>query len=203
MNAFINLTKSFLGTSVFALPWAMNQGGIWASILCLAFFAVVSAHTLKLLGRCRKVSKQLDPSFVDLGHEAFGPAGAKVVTTAIVAMSIGVCAAYLVFISGTVESVLMAHGSTAIQHFTAAHSYFPMVLILPFAVPLSWMRDFKYIAYTSKFGIVFVVMAMCAVLLYGLQSHSGADMANAVQQADFIKPKTFPLFFGNAAFLFW
>jgi hypothetical protein len=41
-------------------------------------------------------------------------------------------------------------------------------------------------------------MAMCAVLLYGLQSHSGADMVANMEQMPFVKPRTFPLFFGNA-----
>jgi hypothetical protein len=110
-----------------------------------------SHPSFQLLGRCRKVSKQLDPSFVDLGHEAFGPLGALVVTASIVAMSIGVCAAYLVFISGTVESVLLAHGSPgliAYMNTSRVGGCLSMLIILPLAVPLSWMRDFKYIAYT-------------------------------------------------------
>jgi amino acid permease len=156
MNAFVNLSKSFLGTSVFALPWAMSQGGLWASILCLALFGVVSAHTLKLLGRCRKVSAQKDPSFVDLGYEAFGVAGARVVTVAIVAMSLGVCAAYLVFISGTLQTILLSHGGPGLRALlsggTTLGRVFSMIVLLPVAIPLSFMRDFKV---SSKGGIFF------------------------------------------------
>ena len=61
-------------------------------------------------------------------------------------------------------------------------------------------------AYTSKFGIVLVVLAMVAVLFYGLQQSAGSNAAGSsgsirLKDAAFIKPDTFPLFFGNAAFL--
>ena len=120
-SAFNNLTKAFLGAASFELPWALKQSGIGFGILSLIIFAWTCAYTLKILGRMRVMvmrgngcsstfERGCAVTYVEIGRAAYGNAGARLVNFGVVTMSLGVCAAYLVFVGTTLHSVFVNLG---------------------------------------------------------------------------------------------
>lgn len=104
----MSLSQAFLGAASFELPWALQQSGIWAGAISLCIFGAICGYTLKLLGRVKSFTKVSDPSeatLMDVGRAAFGRSGERVVQFAIIAMSLGVLSAYLVFMGSTLHSV--------------------------------------------------------------------------------------------------
>jgi amino acid permease len=136
-DAVVNLSKAMLGAASFELPWALDQSGLWSGLLSMALFGVVSAHTLKLLARCRKVSRNHNSSYEDLGREAYGENGAAMVTFAVVSMSLGVCAAYLVFVASQLQRLFQDVWDVSQMTVSVSPDLLPMLLIAPIAIGLS------------------------------------------------------------------
>jgi len=224
-SARCNLTKAFLGAASFELPWALQQSGIAAGVLSLAVFALACAYTLKLLGRARTLvmarrattpastatsSTATTITYADVGRAAYGAAGARLVNFGVVGMSLGVCAAYLVFVGTTLHSVFvnvgvypaMSIGGSCASATSMAPGCIalPLLVTLPVFGAIALLEDYSKLAWTSLAGIVLVVVAMASVLIYGAATQP-VPLA-AIAAAPFIRWRTYPLFFGNAAFTF-
>ena len=217
-----NLTKAFLGAASFELPWALQQSGIAAGVLSLAAFALACAYTLKLLGRTRLLVMNSQEwvtratptnnviTYVEIGRAAYGAAGARLVNFGVVGMSLGVCAAYLVFVGTTLHSVFvnvgvypaMSIGSSCASATSMAPGCIalPLLVTLPVFMCIALLEDYSKLAWTSLAGIVLVIVAMASVLSYGAATQSVSTAQLAAQP--FIRWTTYPLFFGNAAFTF-
>ena len=217
-----NLTKAFLGAASFELPWALQQSGLGAGVLSLVLFALACAYTLKLLGRTRTlvmrsaewISRATPTNnvitYVEIGRAAYGSAGARLVNFGVVGMSLGVCAAYLVFVGTTLHSVFvnvgvypaMSIGGSCASATSMAPGCIalPLLVTLPVFGAIALLEDYSKLAWTSLAGIVLVVVAMASVLIYGAATQP-VSLA-AIAAAPFIRWRTYPLFFGNAAFTF-
>eukprot|EP00755_Sulcionema_specki_P030571 Sspe_Gene.94677::Locus_67024_Transcript_1_1_Confidence_1.000_Length_1169::g.94677::m.94677/K14209/SLC36A, PAT; solute carrier family 36 (proton-coupled amino acid transporter) len=208
-KALLNLTKAFLGAAGFALPWALQQGGLVAGCVSLVIFGMISANTLKQLQHCRAIlssprwlpSPIVDPTYVDIGREAFGVWGGRIVIFGIVAMSLGVCASYLVFVGTTFHSVLAHFGVEALTPKTFLPSMaVPLFAWMPLAAIIALLADYRRLAFTSVVGLVMIFSAMVLVTVYGGLNPSDTHFnSKAPLWFDY---KNYPVFFGNAAFLF-
>ena len=214
-TASANLSKAFLGAASFELPWALKQSGIGAGVLSLCVFAVACAFTLKLLGRLRvHMIRQRGASpyitYVDIGRAAYGTAGVRAVNFGVIAMSLGVCAAYLVFVGTTLHSVFvgldiypaLSIGSNCEQATDTGSGciFLPLIITLPVFVFIALLEDYSKLAWTSLAGIFFVIVAMVSVMLNALIKESVSPGGLAAYP--FLRAKYYPLFFGNAAFTF-
>lgn len=218
-SAFNNLTKAFLGAASFELPWALKQSGIGFGILSLIIFAWTCAYTLKILGRMRVMvmrgngcsstyERGCAVTYVEIGRAAYGNAGARLVNFGVVTMSLGVCAAYLVFVGTTLHSVFvnlgvyptMSIGSSCADATASSTGciVLPLLATLPVFMCIALLNDYSKLAWTSLAGIFFVIVAMLSVLLYGAVTQ---PVAPAVDYP-FLQWQYYPLFFGNAAFTF-
>ena len=209
---FFNLTKAFLGAAGFALPYALSQGGLVAGLSSMLVFAFASAHTLKLLQRCRMIlthpswmhgQPMVNPTYVDIGSAAFGKQGRIAVIFGIIAMSLGVCSAYLVFIGKTLHSVFERFGFT--PGVDGMPSQMPALLMsLPLAILISLLgRWDSFLTCSSACGLAMISSAMIIVSIYAIFNGAGREWSNFSPGAPlYVDPTHYPVFFGNAAFLF-
>ena len=168
-GAYWNLVKSFLGAASFEFPWAIQQAGLVAGTLTVLGFAVITDITLRIFRSSRALStKGFDATYLDLGREAWGRPGVVIVSFAIIAMSVGVCASYLVFVGETLSYLLDRRFSTDVC----------LLLTLPLVILMSWVRSYSKLQWTSLVGTLLVVGSMVAVIVYGtLGAESPAAVA--------------------------
>ena len=87
---------------------AFMQAGLLGGIIGLLFLAVVTNYTIKLLSKCRQMTKSPDTStYIDVGRESFGLIGVILVYGSVIAMNLGVCSSYIDFIASNLSLVLI------------------------------------------------------------------------------------------------
>eukprot|EP00026_Physarum_polycephalum_P006598 Phypoly_transcript_06647.p1 GENE.Phypoly_transcript_06647~~Phypoly_transcript_06647.p1 ORF type:complete len:454 (+),score=69.60 Phypoly_transcript_06647:190-1551(+) len=200
---FWNIVKSFAGAGTFALPFAVMNAGLWGGSAGIVLIALLSNYTVRTLMKCGERVMHINhkshisdaeephpPSYPEIGRAAFGGAGSAVVSVFSACMCFGVCLAYFTLIGGNISALFSEHAHV--------EPYYIIAVAYPITVFLSCLTDLSKLAYTSIGGSVALLIAMGAVIVFGLTNH-------------FIKPlhdysafewKTFPLFLGGAAFLF-
>lgn len=87
---------------------AFMQAGLLGGIVGLLFLAVVTNYTIKLLSKCRQMTKSPETStYIDIGRESLGITGIILVYASVIAMNLGVCASYVDFIASNSSQVLI------------------------------------------------------------------------------------------------
>jgi amino acid permease len=81
-----------------------------------------------------------------------------------------------------------------------ATMYYVMI-ICGLIVPLTWLRSFKYLAFTAILGDVAIVVGVATVLIFGFIN---GKMSSPFDTERYVmwNWSTYPVFFGSAAFLF-
>jgi len=194
VQTFFNISKAIVGAGSFALPWCFKNMGLWAASVTILLIAVLSIYTILVLIKCKRYVAQETLSryltYVDISRYAFGVAGAVIVYALMEVASLGVCSAYLVFISSTLKSIL--------PHSWALTDTEIMLCILPPIILLTWLRSFKYLSFTSILGVLSLLAGLTATILYGfLYQH-----IEPLSDYEAFKWHTYPLSFGTVAFLF-
>jgi amino acid permease len=198
---FWNIVKSFAGAGTFALPYAVMNAGLWGGIVGIIVIALLSNFTIRTLMQCaERVMEQNQkrglqeeaqpPSYPEIGRAAFGEPGAMLVSLFSGLMCFGVCIAYFTLIGGNIIEVFPSHYNV--------HAYYVIAAIYPITVFLSCLTDLTKLAYTSIAGSVALLVAMGAVVVFGLSNH----MLKPLHDYPVFVWETFPLFLGSAAFLF-
>ena len=194
LEAGFSLAKAIMGAGSFALPWAFLQMGYIAGPIFLTLLMAVSIYSLQLLVQCAKYSTSSNrnehhSSYVQVARAVFGTTGARLSFVASCSASIGVCGSYLIFIAANLRSLI----DTTISQTTF------ILLVLPFAIALSSVRDMKKFAFASLLGDVSVVLGMVVVLVYGLMYHWETIGTGCVALGSI---ETIPLAFGTVGYLF-
>lgn len=203
-----NLTKSFLGAASFEIPWAMAQPGIATGIGISFVFAAIAGYTLILFQRLRVLSHSREPTFTDLGLEAFGRFGFALTWAALASMTLGVCSCYLVFVGESFQSIVTTQVSDTPLLLT--QKWFYLMCCAPIVWALTCIKNFKYLTLTSIMGLVMAIGSMVLILIYPLLQWDMGDKSFSTLMSDNLRDAIYadhleqkvPLFVGNAAFLF-
>eukprot|EP00744_Colponema_vietnamica_P010911 GILI01015365.1.p1 GENE.GILI01015365.1~~GILI01015365.1.p1 ORF type:complete len:483 (+),score=120.73 GILI01015365.1:155-1603(+) len=194
----VNMTKCVVGGGSFNLPQSFKFGGLWLSFAATIGLGWLCAYTINLLALCeRKLCHELrlqgrnvsKLTYAQVGKEAFPRFGMLmqvIIYAGIILTSLGVCAAYVVFVSKAVSD-LSGH------YFTDFQS---ALLLTPILILLSWLRDFRFLAFTSILGDIAVTSGLVTVLIFGFMYH---QITWDLPAARF---DTFPRYFAGTAFLF-
>jgi hypothetical protein len=108
----------------------------------------------------------------------------------VICMTVGVCAAYIVFVSNMMTQLL----SPINAFFTREHC---ILLLLPVFILLSW-GPYKYLSHFSAIGISALVFAL-AVVMYDAVSYNNIQ---PLATYPLFEAASYPLFVGNTAFVY-
>jgi len=94
VQTMFNILTCYVGVGVYALPYAFKQTGLYAGILMMLVFAMLSAYVNQLLVDARTYIEKVAPTgtnvdYPELGKEAFGRVGSVFIATVIVISQIG------------------------------------------------------------------------------------------------------------------
>ncbi len=196
-EAGLSLAKAIMGAGSFALPWAFLQMGYLAGPIFLGILMFLSVYSLQLLITCARASGQ--HCYVDVSRNIFGRAGARMAYVASVSASLGVCGSYLVFIAANLQSLLPLNATETTTEPAISQTCL-IIMVLPWVVALSSVRDMKHFTFASLLGDISVVLGMVVVLVYGIwhdeDIHTSKDL---VAIGSF---ETMPLAFGAIGYLF-
>ncbi|KAL6073321.1 Transmembrane amino acid transporter protein [Balamuthia mandrillaris] len=213
---FFNITKCFVGAASFELPWAFKEAGLLGGCLGLLVLAFFSFYTLIILAKCGRFAASLLHkqtatkenhsrsskviTYPDIGRACFGRAGAFAAWFGILAMTVGVCGSYLVFMGSSLSHLLSPYG--AFFRSTIACT----AMVLPLVIGLSWLRSLRVLAPTSVLGILALLFSLVVTIVDGARHESITWKAEEEEEAEtmlmMFRVKTYPLFLGNAAFLY-
>eukprot|EP00939_MAST-03C_sp_MAST-3C-sp1_P002065 g2065.t1 len=192
-TTWVNVTKCFVGAASFELPHAFSQAGVAGAVGGVCILAILSSFSLRRLAYCcelmprHRASKRGSPfSYYIVGDEACGTFGCMAAWFGVVAMSLGVCGSYIVFVCTTLADV------------TGWKKSFWLLLTIAVIIPLSWVRRLRIVAITSFFGIIALVCAVVAVTA----DASSQDAPRSLGDLKMFDLEHYPLFLGNAGFLY-
>jgi len=197
-----NLTKCFVGAASFELPWAFMQAGLLGSIVGVTVLATLSSFSLRRLALSGQLALAAEESrggsnyagvltFPELGMIACGPWGKRAAWFGTIAMSLGTCGSYFVFISSTMHSVT-----------SYSYDFWTFGVTLPVTIALSCLPSLKYLAPTSFLGVCALILSVLFVLIDGYSHNTAIGMILSLVSLPAVRVSTFPLFLGNVGFLF-
>jgi len=205
LRTAVNLTKCFVGAASFELPWAFAQAGVVGGTVGVLFLAVLSTFSLQKLAHCSSLTmdrwqptkQRRAPTYPDVGREALGTVGSFLAWFGVVAMSLGVCGSYLVFICNALAQLTLWETQTVW-----------VLIILPLIIILSWVRYVATFAWTSSFGVLALVAAVIVATIDAAQhgknvtiDWDGSDLGSNSSMS-LLRIDTYPLFLGNAGYLY-
>ena len=118
-----------------------------------------------------------------------------VISLGILMTSLGVCAAYVDFISDTLPEVLRNFTNAKLLFLTRRNV---SLLIMPIILGLSFLRTLKVLTYTSLIGNVAVFSGCVGVIMYGYFFYR----QDLTFDHSFVEWKTLPKYIGGNTFLF-
>lgn len=189
----MSLLKCVVGAGSFILPSAVKDAGLVLGFVSLLVLGLASAYTINQLAEAGRIVAKANPrrrvpTYVDVGHAIIGKWTRPITYVGVVATLIGVCAVYLDFIGQMFSDVIDNKLSVKVVQ---------AILIAPLIL-LSWLRNFKWLAWTSIVGDIAVVCGVIIVLAYGAYKHPIASPTSlpAANLGSYSK------FFGQSVFLF-
>lgn len=189
MRTFFNITKCFIGAASFELPWAFKQGGWLGALFGVLALFIISNFTLRILvlnGHLSACVTNPFPSYPDIGTAAFGRVGNALAWFGVLAMTIGVCGSYILFISGALADL---------SGFATSEC---LLIVVPVVILLSWLRSYTFLAPTSVLGILALLFALVVTVVDGQQN----GHIEPLSTYPLLDVTDYPLFLGNAAFLY-
>lgn len=118
-----------------------------------------------------------------------------IITIGILLTSLGVCAAYVDFIAGTLPEVVRGWSQNKNIFLTIDNTPW---IIMPIILGFSFLRTMKVLTYTSFFGNLLVLIGCFVVLVLGIiRYHNSITMDH-----NFVEWQTLPRYVGGNTFLF-
>jgi amino acid permease len=118
-----------------------------------------------------------------------------IITVGILLTSLGVCAAYVDFIAGTLPEVVRGWSQNKNIFLTIDNTPW---IIMPIILGFSFLRTMKVLTYTSFFGNLLVLIGCFVVLVLGIiHYHKSVTMDH-----NFVEWQTLPRYVGGNTFLF-
>ncbi|KAJ3276804.1 hypothetical protein HDV01_002858 [Terramyces sp. JEL0728] len=148
-----------MGTGLLSLPFAFSITGYGLGLFLLVFYAVITHHTGKHLGKCLNKCKANDEAgftYSDIGQAAFGVPGRTFISV-IFFLELGTAAVALVIL--TADSIIAL--------FPQYSLFYVKVIVSCLVIPATWPRSLSIISYISLIGIIAMVN------LIGILSYDG------------------------------
>ncbi|TVU28851.1 hypothetical protein EJB05_20386, partial [Eragrostis curvula] len=177
----LNGVNVLAGIGIFSAPFTIHEAG-WASLLVLAFFAIVCCYTGVLLKYCFE-SKDGISTFPDIGEAAFGRIGRLLISIVLYTELYSFCVEFIILEGDNLASIFTStsfdwHGIHADgRHFFG-------VLFALVVLPSVWLRDLRVISYISAGGVFATLLVFLSVSLVGATGNVGFHMTGKAVKWD-------------------
>nr|CAB3451316.1 unnamed protein product [Digitaria exilis] len=169
------------GIGIFSAPYTINESG-WASLVVLAFFAIVSCYTGVLLKYCFE-SKDGIKTFPDIGEVAFGRTGRLLISIVLYTELYSFCVEFINLEGDNLASIFTS--TTFDWHGIHADGrHFFGVLFALVVLPSVWLRDLRVISYISAGGVFATLLVFLSVGLVGATGNVGFHMTGKAVKWD-------------------
>jgi len=155
-QTIFNSVNVLIGVGLLSLPLAMKQAGWLIGLLFLAFAAVTTSYTAKILAKCLDVDRSLI-TYADLAFISFGHRARLVISLLFCLELIGACVALIVLFADSLHVLL---SELSILQWKVVCGF--MLLPLNF-VPL------RLLSVTSILGILSCTSSMFDLLNWGFE----------------------------------
>ena len=167
-----NIFKAIVGAGSFALPFAFANMGIAGGLVVITLAGFFSFLTILMLIKCKDaIASSMPPgtaiSYVDIARLISGPKMEFTVYFLSVTGSLGVSAAYLVFLGETLHTIYST--LSPIEY---------MLILLLVLIPLCLLRTFKFLSYTSILGDIGLGIGLAGTLTYGFKTYTLTSMSD-------------------------
>jgi proton-coupled amino acid transporter len=190
IQASFSIIKAVVGAGSFALPGGFKYAGFWGGFFGLIILAFLSNYTIKLLVICKNKLNNEEGEYItyyDLVLRVLGKYFAISLYIALVITSLGICSAYFVFCAPLLNEMI-----------PSIPAYAWTLIMGAITLCLCLIRSYKYLSYTSILGDIALMSAVITVIVYGFLNET---LVSPMELPGF-QWKTYPKFFGAAAFLF-
>lgn len=155
-EAVFNAINVLLGVGVLSSPFALRSSGLLIGIPLFFFFALVTNHTAKLLGRCLDYQEGMQ-TYPDIGEAAFGTRGRFWISVVFFTELFTAAAMFLVLIGDTLAALIPAYSETQL-----------MVVAFLVIMPTMWTTHLSILSYFSIVGILSSFFCLYSVLYVGV-----------------------------------
>ena len=203
-----------VGAGVLSLPGALQYSG-WCGLILMAFVAIACNHTAKLLCACMFARPGVMlRTYEDIGEQALGKNGRKLVAFFQVITLFGVCTIFLILIGGNMNTIvpkLSLHDWSATHHtqptqqpskatharrllcsLLLVHLLFVVAscrifIFAALLIPIAWLKTMNEVSYLAVFGVLASLYVAGIVVVKGfLRCASGPEEGAPALQYDVI-----------------
>jgi len=140
-QTILNSTNVLIGVGLLSLPLGIRYAGWLVGMIFLAFSAIVTGYTAKLLGKCLDVDPSL-VTFADVAYISFG-SRAKVIIGILFSLElITACVALFVLFADSLDTLIPGWGLVEFK-----------ILCAIIVAPLSFV-PLRFLGYSSSLGII-------------------------------------------------
>ncbi|EDQ90898.1 uncharacterized protein MONBRDRAFT_1039, partial [Monosiga brevicollis MX1] len=201
----VNFLKGNIGAGFLSLPFAFAHAGYAGSIIYLLLIALIAVHCMHMLVKVKQhLADQGSTGYLSYADvRTIGRYGIYLVNFALLITQFGFCLVYILFIADHLNELDPAPLSlvlglsfglpTPLASSISVPAY--ALIVLPGAILLTWIRDFRTIAPTSIVATLCLIFSF--IVIFGVY---------AIPPILYISLRCFvsqlPIFFGNSIFAF-
>jgi len=203
METLIHLLKASLGTGILAMPMAFKNAGLLFGLVSTFFIGLVCTYCIHLWVKCAQILciRRRLPSmgFSDIAEFAFltGPMPLRkyasfagfLINLAILIEMLGVCCAYVVFVSRSIKQVAEHYW----DHDWSIQIY--MLFLIPPLILMNLLRSLKYLTPFSMISNFLFILGV------GISYYYIFDNLPPVSERPYFATwEQLPIFFGTTIF---
>eukprot|EP01130_Rhizamoeba_saxonica_P009352 TRINITY_DN3795_c0_g2_i1.p1 TRINITY_DN3795_c0_g2~~TRINITY_DN3795_c0_g2_i1.p1 ORF type:complete len:418 (+),score=35.53 TRINITY_DN3795_c0_g2_i1:26-1279(+) len=166
-----NLANSTIGAGVLSLSFAFMTTGYITGLIFAIIFGLVSLYTLHLLIDAKdyleeKQGNAISVEYEDLGYEVLGVPGYVFISFACIISNFGGCIGYLIIVADLLDPIFQSLGLTFNRMLVSS------VVTVTCILPLSMVRNFDPLKFTSFISISGILMFVSLVVVYAFSNIS-------------------------------
>ncbi|XP_054162250.1 neutral amino acid uniporter 4-like [Oppia nitens] len=206
LQALMHLLKSYIGSGILAMPKAFSYSGIIIGCIGTPVIGLLCHTCIHMLidineYLCQKLSLQ-PMDYEELAEKVFenGPdrlqkfskAFRIVVTSFLFVAQMGFCTTYYVFIASNIKQF---SESVSTNGWSCVSIEYYLLIVLPFLVLISFIKNIKHLSIASMFGNVLQLVSF-VIIIYNLVSQMD-NISDTVLVSDKV-----PQFFSTTMFTY-
>ncbi|TMW55742.1 hypothetical protein Poli38472_010624 [Pythium oligandrum] len=154
-EAIFNAINVLLGAGVLSCPFALRSSGWLIGLPLFVFFALVTNHTGKLLGKCLEYQEGM-MTYPDIGEAAYGTKGRIMISVVFFSELVTGCVMFTILIGDTLAALIPA--------YTAAQLQVAAFLVI---MPTLWTSHLSMLSWFSLLGVISSLFCLYVIVYIG------------------------------------